>query len=746
MTEAQLRVEIRADADQATGEINRLQSELSQLNQTTSGVAMGEQFQRVGGQMTAVGHNIVNTMSMVGGAIIGVASEYETALASFSRISGVADQELDNLGKEFINLSKEIPKSIPDLITIGEEASKIGVGKEGVIEFTKLVSQMSVAFDISAEETGEAVGKLAANFGMLENGIPDMKRLETLGNVVNNLGDSLAAGEAGIIEFVKRTAGLYKTAGITENELAAFGATMQDVGIVPETSARAFENFANVLAKGDGNTTRAQEGFKMLGLSMTEMQSMMLQGKGTEAMLQLFEAIKKTGPEAQIAAEKMFGEFGGEALRTANSANGATKSFEIMTNAMSGKGTTLEGGLNIMSATFESQMILLKNSLASLGIAIASSGLLEGLIILVKGFTEFISKVSEVNPVILKVGVALGVIVGIIGLLLIPLGSLVSIIGTIMTLSSAGIFAGLATAFTTATAGAIAFLAPLAPIVAIIIAIGVALIPVIMFIQQFVKAVQEFGIVSGLFMALKAVVTAVGQIIVGVFTGAVAAVVGFVGAVVVGIGSAVAAIVGGGLKIIAAIASWIEEILGVPPIFSDALNRCADIILGFVGIFMNAGKALMGALADGVKSSVGAVTGAISGAMDRVRSFLPFSDAKTGPLSDLTYSGASIPETLAQGVKGNMGVLETMMSYLPFPDFPIMKESPSVNNSSVYGESSSVTTNNNSSPVTVNITLNSTSGRDDSNFIEQLRAEGAEIARIVERAISERDRTKYVRA
>jgi TP901 family phage tail tape measure protein len=787
VSEAQLRIEIQAVADQATREIQELQEQLNSLNRTTAGTAMGEQFQRIGGQMTAVGQNIVSTMSGIGSAVINVASEYETALASFSRISGTTGDDLDEMGQKFIDLSKTIPRSIPDLITIGEEASKIGVAKEGIIEFTELIAQMSIAFDISAGETGEAVGKLAANFGMLENGIPDMKRLETLGNVVNNLGDSLAAGEAGIIDFVKRTAGLYSTAGITETELAAFGATMQDVGIVPETSARAFEKFATVLARGKNNTENAAEGFDLLGLSMQKMQQMMLEGQGTEAMLLMLEAIKKAGPEAQIATEQMFGEFGGEAVRMANSANGVRASFEIMRKAMAGEGSTLSGGLETMSATFQSQMVLLQNSLADLGIAIASSGLLEGVTSLVIGFTEFIGKVADVNPTIIKVAVGLGVVVTAIGALLIPLGALTSIIGTVMTLSASGFFVGLAGALTAAASAAIAFLAPLAPIIGAILAVVASLIAVIAFINQFVQAVQEFGVVNALFMAVTAVVQAFGQIVVGVFTGAIASVVGFVAGLGIALANGIATIVGFGLKLIAAIASWIEKILGVPPIFSQALSSAANVVLGFVSVFTDAGRKLMMGLVDGVKGSVGAVKNAVSGVMNQVRNFLPFSDAKVGPLSDLTASGASIPKTMAVGMRRTSGELTKAMSevlnfsnqnniiaqVMDRPLNPVVNTySQSLSNSTINNYSENITspvvnnfsevmneptklpnnilrtsgdTVNNNSPVNVTINLSGNGQGQNLNFVEELRKEGREIAKIVDRVIKENQRTKYVR-
>ena len=46
-----------------------------------------------------------------------------------------------------------------------------------------------------------------------------------------------------------------------------------------------------------------------------------------------------------------------------------------------------------------------------------------------------------------------------------------------------------------------------------------------------------------------------------------------------------------------------------------------------------------------------AVTGAVDDVLSDVRDFFAFSDAKRGPLSDLTASGEAIMTTLAEGVR-----------------------------------------------------------------------------------------------
>ena len=74
------------------------------------------------------------------------------------------------------------------------------------------------------------------------------------------------------------------------------------------------------------------------------------------------------------------------------------------------------------------------------------------------------------------------------------------------------------------------------------------------------------------------------------------------------------------------------------------------------------GRAILGTLADGIKSMAMAPVDAVRGVLGKVRELLPFSDAKTGPLSDLTASGASIPGTLAAGAQGAENTLKQSLS------------------------------------------------------------------------------------
>ncbi len=71
---------------------------------------------------------------------------------------------------------------------------------------------------------------------------------------------------------------------------------------------------------------------------------------------------------------------------------------------------------------------------------------------------------------------------------------------------------------------------------------------------------------------------------------------------------------------------------------------------GLKTLFWDSGKAIIQTLADGIMSAAGAVVDSVKSVFDQVRSYLPFSDAHKGPLSELTYNGGKIMTTLGEGV------------------------------------------------------------------------------------------------
>lgn len=85
---------------------------------------------------------------------------------------------------------------------------------------------------------------------------------------------------------------------------------------------------------------------------------------------------------------------------------------------------------------------------------------------------------------------------------------------------------------------------------------------------------------------------------------------------------------------------------------------------GWLNLF-NSGRAIVSTLVSGIKSMAMGPVNAIKDIFTKVRNLLPFSDAKEGPLSQLTLSGSRIISTLGAGITGAApGLYKTMATAL----------------------------------------------------------------------------------
>jgi hypothetical protein len=82
---------------------------------------------------------------------------------------------------------------------------------------------------------------------------------------------------------------------------------------------------------------------------------------------------------------------------------------------------------------------------------------------------------------------------------------------------------------------------------------------------------------------------------------------------------------------------------------------------GWLNLFKS-GQQLVSTLVDGIKSKAASAVDAIKGIFQKIRNMLPFSDAKEGPLSQLTLSGQRIMSTLGEGITGAAGGLQKTMA------------------------------------------------------------------------------------
>lgn len=85
--------------------------------------------------------------------------------------------------------------------------------------------------------------------------------------------------------------------------------------------------------------------------------------------------------------------------------------------------------------------------------------------------------------------------------------------------------------------------------------------------------------------------------------------------------------------------------------FTEGITGIKTKIMESISWFRNSGKKIMDTFTEGIKSALNAPVEMIRSSLQKIRNMLPFSDAKEGPLSQLTLSGTKVLTTLTEGIK-----------------------------------------------------------------------------------------------
>jgi TP901 family phage tail tape measure protein len=114
------------------------------------------------------------------------------------------------------------------------------------------------------------------------------------------------------------------------------------------------------------------------------------------------------------------------------------------------------------------------------------------------------------------------------------------------------------------------------------------------------------------------------------------------------LGEIVGVVVGGAFRMLAAAVR-----MAIVPIkmVTSVISTMISYFKGDISLY-ESGRRLIGTFVDGITSMAKAPFEAVSSILGRVRNLLPFSDAKEGPLSQLTLSGQKVMDTLGEGITG----------------------------------------------------------------------------------------------
>ena len=193
--------------------------------------------------------------------VAGTAVNFEAAMAGVAKVVDGTDEQIAGLAENIKKLSTEIPLAASELAQIAAAGGQLGIPIDRLEEFTRLASQMSVAFGVSAEEAGQAVAKLSNIFAL------PIDEVGKLGDAINTLGNTTAATEANIVEVLTRIGGTAKQFGLSAEQASALAATMLSMGVSSQVAGTGINALLSKLQTANIQGKGFQDALSQMGIS-----------------------------------------------------------------------------------------------------------------------------------------------------------------------------------------------------------------------------------------------------------------------------------------------------------------------------------------------------------------------------------------------------------------------------------------------------------------------------------------------
>ena len=294
------------------------------------------------------------------------AIDFETAMANVAKVSNGTQAQMTQLASEIKAMTREIPIAATELAAMAAAGGQLGIPIERLKEFVLLSAQMSTAFGMSAEQTGQAVAKLANIFALPLEGV------RNLGDAINVLGNTTAAKEADIVEVLTRIGGTAKQFGLSAQQAAALATAMLSLGTSAEVAGTGINAILSKLQTANIQGQDFQIALAGMGVSAQQL-AKDIRDNPQKALSDFLATLSKLegGKQAELLA-RLFGiEYQDDVARLLAGLQGYEKALGSAGDAAQVAGA-MQKEFQTRVQTTEAQLTLLKNAVSEAGINLGS--------------------------------------------------------------------------------------------------------------------------------------------------------------------------------------------------------------------------------------------------------------------------------------------------------------------------------------------------------------------------------------
>lgn len=211
------------------------------MNQAQSSIERSSAVMLKQVQLMAAGINVA--LVAVGAIAVREAMRFEDSFAGVRKTVNATESEFKELEAAFRGMSKQIPINVNEINKIAEAAGQLGIKKENIVEFTRVMAKMGTATNLTSDQAATSLARFANITQMSQ------KNFERLGSTLVALGNDGASTESEIMNMALRIAGAGHTVGMSESQILSFANALSSVGVEAEAGGTAISQAMIRMAK-----------------------------------------------------------------------------------------------------------------------------------------------------------------------------------------------------------------------------------------------------------------------------------------------------------------------------------------------------------------------------------------------------------------------------------------------------------------------------------------------------------------
>ena len=368
--------------------------------------------------------------------------DFESAITGVAKTTDLTDEELADMSDAIKAMSTEIPASTTEIADVAEAAGQLGIQKDALLDFTRVMTMLGTATNMTAEDAATALARFANITGMSAD------NYDRLGAVIVDLGNNFATTESEITQMGTRLASGGKLAGLTEPQIMALAASMSSVGIEAEAGGTAMTQTLNAIEKAVATGEDSLQSFAdVAGMSADSFAEMW----NTDALGALTAFIRGLGnlDEQGESAVLVLEDLGLTGIRQSNMLKSLALAADQMDSAVQTANTAWDENIALTNeankryATTQSKLDMMQNAYNNLKVAVGDA-FTPALRDAYDAGTDVLNVLSEFvqeNPALVK-GVA--TFTGVVGGATVALTAYAAISKVIKALDMATMFGGMA--------------------------------------------------------------------------------------------------------------------------------------------------------------------------------------------------------------------------------------------------------------------------------------------------------------